>query len=158
MLFIDSRIGSTNRFIYSSKLNKHFISDHKHIVPATTELIELNNKWQQIIKNEKDRRRNAYLVERMEDDFIEKNDTDKNNLDGVVEDNVWSILDSYDKPLDSRCIVPVTKITVPNEISRENLAQQFTLNKNQKAAFMIITGHLDGLDTLNISMMIKPTP
>jgi len=88
MLFIDSRIGSTNHFIYSSKLNTHFTSDHKHIVPATTELIQLNNSWQRIIKDEKDRRRNACMVERMEDDFIEKNDTDKNKLDEVVEDNV----------------------------------------------------------------------
>ncbi|CAF4087034.1 unnamed protein product [Rotaria magnacalcarata] len=31
----------------------------------------------------------------------------------------------------------------------EHIAQQFTLNKNQNAAFMIITGHLDGLDKLN---------
>ena len=157
MLFIDSRIGSTNRFMYSSKVNKHFASDHKHLVRATTELIQLNNRWQRIIKDEKNRRRNACMVERMEDDFTEKNDAGKNELDGVVEDNVWSVLDSYDSLLNFKCIVPVTKITVPNEITRENIAQQFTLNKNQTAAFMIIIGHLNGLDKLNISMMIKPT-
>jgi hypothetical protein len=154
MLFIDSRIGSTNRFIYSSRLDKPLTSDHKHLVPATTELIQLNNKWQRIIKDEKDRRRNACMVERIEDDSTEKNDKDKNELDGAVENNLWAIFDSYDKPLDSRSIVPVTKITVPNETTRENIAQQFTLNKNQRAAFMIITGHLDGLDKLNTSMMI----
>ena len=68
---------------------------------------------------------------------------------------MWSILDSSNKALDSGDIVSVTKITAPNEITRENIAQQFTLNKNQKAAFMIITGHLDQLDKLNISTMIK---
>jgi hypothetical protein len=157
LLFIDSRIGPTNRFIYSSKLNELFISDHKHLVPATTERIQLNNRWQRIIKDEKDRRRNALMVERIENDFVEKNDADKVELDGIVEDNVWSIFDSNNKALDSGGIVPVTKITAPNEITRENIAQQFTLNKNQKAAFMIITGHLDQLDKLNISTMIKST-
>ena len=157
ILFIDSRIGSTNHFIYSSKLNKHFTSDHKHLVPATTELIQLNNRWQRIIKEEKDRRRNTSMVGRTEDDFIEKNDTNKNEVDEGVEDNVWSILDSYDRLLNSKCIVPVTKITVPNEVTRENIAQEFTLNKNQMAAFMIITGHLDRLDKLNEGLMIKST-
>ena len=156
ILFIDSRIGSTNSFIYSSKVNKHFTSDHKHLVPATTELIHLNNRWQRTIKDEKDRRRNACMVEQMEHGFIERNSTDKNELVGAVDDNVWSVFDNYNSLLDSRCILPVTKITAPNEITRESIAQQFTLNKNQTAAFMIITGHLDGLDKLNISIMLKP--
>ena len=56
MLFIDSRMGSTIRFIYCSKLNKYFTSDHKYLIPATTELIQLNNKWQQMTKDEKDQR------------------------------------------------------------------------------------------------------
>ena len=157
MLFIDSRIGSTNHFIYSSKLNKIFTSGHIHLVAATTELTQLNNRWQRIIKDEKERRRNACILERTEDVFIETNDTDKNEPDGAIEDNIWSVFDSDDGLLNSKCIIPVTKITVPNEITRENIAQQFTLNKNQKAAFMIITGHLDGLDKLNLSMMIKLT-
>ena len=33
--------------------------------------------------------------------------------------------------------------------TRQQIARQFTLNKNQTAAFMIITGHLDGVDGLN---------
>ena len=155
MLFIDSRMGLTNRFIYSSKLNKQFTSDHKHLVPATTELIQLNNKCQRMIKDEKDRRRNACMVEQMEDGFVEKNDTVENELDGTIEDSLSSNFDSDNGLLNSRCIVPVTRISVPIEITRENIAQQFTLNKNQKAAFMIITGHLDGLDKLNEGIIIK---
>ena len=103
-LFIDSRIGSTNRFMYSSKLNEHLISDHKHLVPATTKRIQLNNRWQRIIKDEKERRRNASIVERIEYDLSEKEDTDEIELDEVVEDNMQSIFDSDHRVLDSGCI------------------------------------------------------
>ena len=156
-LFIDSRIGSTNRFMYSSKLNEHLVSDHKHLVPATAERIQLNNRWQRIIKDEKERRRNASIAERIEYDLNEKEDTDKIELDEVIEDNVQSIFDSDHRVLDSGCVVPVTKVTVPNDIARENIVQEFTLNKNQRAAFMIIATHLDGLDQLNIGIMIEST-
>jgi hypothetical protein len=56
--------------------------------------------------------------------------------------------------LNFECISSVTKVTVPTENTREHIAEQFTLNKNQKAAFTIITGHLDGLDKLNEGMII----
>lgn len=133
------------------------ISDHKRLVPATAERIQLNNRWQRIVKNEKERRRNASLVERIEYDLNEKEDTDTIELDEVVEGNAQSIFDSDHRVLDSGYIVPVTKITVLNEITRKNIAQQFTVNKNQKAAFMIIVSHLDGLDQLNIGIMIEST-
>lgn len=133
------------------------ISDHKRLVPATAERIQLNNRWQRIVKNEKERRRNASIVERIEYDLNEKEDTDTIELDEVVEGNAQSIFDSNYRVLDSGYIVPVTKITVLNEITRKNIAQQFTVNKNQKAAFMIIVSHLDGLDQLNIGIMIEST-
>ena len=37
--------------------------------------------------------------------------------------------------------------------TRQQIAREFTLNKNQTAAFMIITGHLDGVDGLNKASM-----
>ena len=37
--------------------------------------------------------------------------------------------------------------------TRQQIARDFTLNKNQTAAFMIITGHLDGVDGLNKESM-----
>ncbi len=155
MLFIDSRVGSTNRFTYSSKLNKYFTSDHKYLIPATTELIQLNNRWQRIIKDEKDQRRNVCMIGTTEGEFIEQNDIEVNELVGAVEENVPSNFHSNNGSLNFQCIVPVSRIIVPNETTREHIAQQFTLNKNQKAAFMIITGHLDGLDKLNESITIK---
>lgn len=58
-------------------------------------------------------------------------------------------LDSNNSLLNFTCITPVAKITVPSETNRKDIAQRYTLNKNQKAAFMIITGHLDGEDKIN---------
>lgn len=155
IVFIDSRIGYTNHFTYTSKVNKNFISDHRHLVPATTELIALNNKWQRIIKDERDRRRNACIVEQLEHNFIIRQDNIENELVGTVDDRVLFDHDSHSEPLNFNCIIPVTKITIPDGITRENIAQQFTLNKNQKAAFMIITGHLDGLDKLNAGIILE---
>ncbi len=74
---------------------------------------------------------------------------------GAIEDRASSNFKSDNGLVNLNCIVSVTKITVPNEVTREHISQQFTLNKNQKAAFMIITSHLDGLDKLNEGIMIK---
>jgi len=57
--------------------------------------------------------------------------------------------DNNDELLNSMYTLPVTKTTIPSETSRNDIAQRFTLNKNQKAAFMIVTGHLDGMNTTN---------
>ena len=155
MLFIDSRMGSTNRFIYCSKLNKYFTSDRKCLIPATTERIRLNNRWQQMIKDEKDRRRNICMIETTEGELIEDNDTDINEFVEGIKNNMLSNFGSDNSVLNFQCIVPVTKITIPNETTREHIAQQYTLNKNQKAPYMIITGHLDGLDKLDEGIVIK---
>jgi hypothetical protein len=148
-------MGSTKQMIYLKKLNKQINFDGKHLVPATSELIQMNKKWQRKIKDEKERRRNACMVEQADSNFIEEIDTDINELVGAVDDGASSIFDTIDGILNSKCTAPVTTIIVPTETTREDIAQQFTLNKNQKAAFMIITGHLDGLDKLNESMMIE---
>jgi hypothetical protein len=95
------------------------------------------------------------MVGTTEGESIEQNDTDINELIGAMENNMSSNFNGDNEALNSQCIVPVTKITIPNEITREDIAQQFTLNKNQKAAYMIITGHLDGLNKLNEGIVIK---
>ncbi|CAF5028883.1 unnamed protein product [Rotaria magnacalcarata] len=89
------------------------------------------------------------MMERTESTFNEQNDADVNELVGAIEENVSLNFDSNNGLLNHRCIVPVSRITLLNEKTRDHIAQQFTLNKNQNAAFMIITGHLDGLDILN---------
>ena len=138
--------------MYSSKVDKEVLPDHEHLVPATSELIRLNNTWQRKIK---ERIRNACIGERLQEDHIENTDNAENGLVPPIEDNISSDLNNNNESYSSTNIIPVTKIAVPNEITRENIAAQFTLNKNQKAAFMIITGHLDGLDVLNEGMIIQ---
>ncbi|CAF1653105.1 unnamed protein product, partial [Adineta ricciae] len=145
----NSHVNATNRFTYLSKVDKEILYDHEHIVPATSELIQLNNTWQRKIKEQKERIRNACIGERLQEDHIENTDNADNGLVPPIEDNISSDLNNNNETYSSTNIIPATKIAVPNEITRENIAAQFTLNKNQKAAFMIITGHLDGLDVLN---------
>ena len=124
---------------------------------ATRDLLQLNSRWQRLIKEEKERRRNALIAEPMPNESIEKNDIDINEFLGTIEDNTSSSLRNDDELLSYRPIIPVTKISVPNEVSREQIVQQFTLNKNQRAAFSIITGHLDGLDKLNEGILRMKT-
>lgn len=67
----------------------------------------------------------------------------------AIDSDTPSHFENDDLLLDFICTIPVTKITIPSEITRNDVAERFTLNKNQKAAFMIITGHLDGMDKIN---------
>lgn len=146
---------STNHSIYRSKQNDNQIEfNQKYLVVATNDLLQLNSKWQRLIKEEKERKRNALTIEPMTNEFIEKNATDINELFGTIEDNASSGVRDNNDMLNFRHITPVSKINVPSEVTREQIAQQFTLNKNQKAAFLIITGHLDGLDKLNEGILI----
>ncbi len=90
----------------------------------------------------------------IENEYVEQNDTIENHLGGGVDNRLSSISLNDDEALNFECILSVTKVTVPVENTREHIAEQFTLNTNQKAAFMIITGHLDGLDRLNEGMIM----
>jgi hypothetical protein len=118
-------------------------------VPATNELIQLNNKWQRQIKDEKERRRNACISASMENNCMEQNDTEENQILETTDAGMLSNYDNNDQSLNFMYTTPVTKIAIPGETTRNDIAQRFTLNKNQKAAFMIITGHLDGIGTMN---------
>jgi len=109
----------------------------------------LNNKWQRQIKDEKERKRNACMIATMENTFREQNDIDENQAFGAIDAGMLANFDSNDELLNSLYILPVITTTMPSETSRNDIAQRFTLNKNQKAAFMIVTSHLDGMDKAN---------
>ncbi len=85
-------------------------------------------------------------------EYVEQNDTIENQLGEGVDNALSSICLNDKEVLNFNCVLSVTKVAVPVENTREYIADQFTLNKNQRAAFMIITGHLDGLDRLNEGM------
>lgn len=133
-------------------MNKEANCSQKHLVPATTELILLNNRWQRAIREEKEQKRNAFMMVGMGNEYVEQNDTIENQFGEGVDNALSSICLNDKEVLNFNCVLSVTKVTVPIENTREYIADQFTLNKNQKAAFMIITGHLDGLDRQNEGM------
>ncbi len=133
-------------------MNRQTSYDQKHLVPATTDLILMNNRWQRRIKEQKEQKRNTFMMVGIENEYVEQNETIENQLGGAVDNALSSICLNDDELLNFECILSVTKVTVPVENTREYIVEQYTLNKNQKAAFMIITGHLDGLDRLNEGM------
>ena len=152
---LNLHIGLKNYPINNAVLNEGTNYDKKHLVAATTELILLNNRWQRAIKNEKEQKRNAFMMIGMGNEYIEQNDTIENQI-GEGTDNTLPSISANDKEVLNFDHVPsVTKVTIPVENAREHIADKFTLNKNQKAAFMIITGHLDGIDRLNEGMYMQ---
>jgi hypothetical protein len=146
---IDSDTGSTKSLTYTAKQSKHISIDQRYLVPATTELIQLNNKWQRQIKDEKERKRNACMIESIENASREQNDIDENQTSGAIDADMLENFDNNDELSNSMYTLPVTTTTIPCDTSRNDIAQRFTLNKNQKAAFMIVTGHLDGMNKTN---------
>jgi hypothetical protein len=112
----------------------------------------MNNRWQRRIKEQKEQKRNTFMMVGIENEYVEQNETIENQLGGAVDNALSSICLNDDELLNFECILSVTKVTVPVENTREYIAEQYTLNKNQKAAFMIITDHLDGLDRLHEGM------
>lgn len=152
-MFITSHIGlqkgSINLLADNGVLNKYINHGQNYLVPATAELILLNNRWQRRIREEKEQKRKTLMMIEMENDSAEQNDTIENQLCDDGDIMLSSVRLSNGESLDFRSIVPVAKVIVPVENTREYISEQFTLNKNQKAAFMIITGHLDGLNRLN---------
>ncbi|CAF1202328.1 unnamed protein product [Adineta ricciae] len=140
---------SPKSLMYPTKRGKPVNIYQKYLIPATTQLIERNNKWQRQIKDEKERRRNACINISNENTFRDRNNIDEDQTVGVIDASMLANFGYNDDPLNTMYTLPVTKITIPSETSRNDIAQQFTLNKNQKAAFMIITGHLDGMNKKN---------
>lgn len=154
MSYKDSRMGSSQSLAGTTQRDLQISIDRRYLVPATAELIQLNNKWQYQIKGEKERRRNACIIASMQNNFTEQNDIENQTLRAIDADTL-STFDNVDEPLTSICNISVTKISMPSQAARNDIVQRFTLNKNQKAAFMIITGHLDGMDNINAGNMIK---
>ncbi|CAF1304750.1 unnamed protein product [Adineta ricciae] len=143
------RLGSTTSLTYATKQNKHISIDRKYLTPATKELILLNNKWQRQIKDEKERKRIASMIANGEMNLRHQNDMDENETFGAYDTGILLNSHNNEELLNSMHTLPVTETTIPSATSRNDKAQKFTLNKNQKAAFMIVTGHLDGLDKRN---------
>lgn len=123
-----------NQFIdHANQLLVPFIS-------ATPNLIRLNTKWQEQLKTEKERIRRGLITGNYDkaDDTLDLH-TAKDSVVTVVNPDNYNNnnFENYGS------IIPVVSVTT-NFPTQKTIADEFTLNKEQRAAFMIITSHLDG--------------
>jgi hypothetical protein len=153
-LLIDIGVEPTKNLIYTRKSNKLVSQNQKHLVPVTDELMKLNYRWQRKINEEKDRWRNIYINEEDNNVVIEQPDKANDQLFiKSLEDSLSYGNSGVSSSFDS--IQPVSTVIDTSSRSQEQLASDFTLNKNQKAAFMIITSHLNGVYGMNAGKVIE---
>ena len=126
-----------------SSFNETMEYSNQQLVPfvsATPNLIRMNTKWQEQLKTEKERVRRGLITGNYD------------QQDGILDlyaatDAVVTVIDSNNYNSNNlenyEPILPVVSVTtnVPNQRS---IADEFTFNREQRAAFMIITSHLDG--------------
>jgi len=108
---------------------------------ATKNLVHLNKKWQEQLKTEKERARRTLITG--------NHDTADDSLDVHVAKHAMvtvmnPISDNNNSNLENDgSILPVVSVAT-NVPTQKSIADEFTLNREQRAAFMIITSHLDG--------------
>ena len=72
------------------------------------------------------------MIETTEGELIEQNDTGINEFFEGIDDNMLSNFGSDNSILNFQCIVPVTKITIPNETTRGILHNNTHLIRTKK--------------------------
>jgi hypothetical protein len=151
-----TQINSKYYFHVNSKIKKNdgkfivargqsFLSEsyNQQLVPfisATPNLVRLNTKWQEQLKTEKERAGRDLMT----GNYDRKDDT----LDfDAAEDAVVTVVNpNYNNQSNFEnygSILPVTSVTTSFP-TQKSIADEFTLNTEQRAAFLIITSHLDG--------------
>ncbi|CAF1635203.1 unnamed protein product, partial [Adineta ricciae] len=110
-------------------------------VPSTLDLVRLNTKWQEQLKIERERvRRNLITGKNYR--------TDNNSNNDDMEDTVVTLINSTSSNIDMshnyNSILPVASVISTTYCNQKTIVDQYTLNREQRAAFMIITNHLDG--------------
>ncbi|CAF1225253.1 unnamed protein product [Rotaria sordida] len=109
-------------------------------VSATSNLIRLNTKWQQQLKAEKERLRRSLITSNYD------NSDDTLEYDSVIDAIVTLINpNNYNSNTfeNYSSIPPVISLTTSYS-TQKSIADEYTSNREQRAAFMIITSHLDG--------------
>ncbi|CAF1362719.1 unnamed protein product [Rotaria sp. Silwood1] len=107
---------------------------------ATPNLIRLNTQWQEQLRNEKEWVRRGLITGHYDkaDDTLDLH---------AVKDAVVTVVNPSNDNKNSfenyGSTIPVVSITT-NFSTQKIIADEFTLNKEQQAAFIIITSHLDG--------------
>jgi hypothetical protein len=109
-------------------------------VSATPKLIQLNIKWQEQLTTERERVRRSLITGQFNriDDILNLDDA-RDAVVTVVNPNNYTTnsFENYGS------ILPVVSIKT-NVTTQKTIVDEFTLNRAQRAAFMIITSHLDG--------------
>ena len=128
---------------YQSSLSESIDHTDQQLVPfisSTPNLVRLNIKWQEQLKTEKERARRNLMTGNYDktDDTLDYHAA-KDAVVTVVNPNNYNRnnFENYDS------ILPVTSVT-SSFPTQKSIADEFTLNREQRAAFMIITSHLDG--------------
>ncbi|CAF1490850.1 unnamed protein product, partial [Rotaria sordida] len=117
-------------------------------VSATSNLIRPNTKWQQQLKAEKERIRRSLITGNYD------NSDDTLEYDSVIDAIVTLINpNNYNSNTfeNYSSIPPVISLTTSYS-TQKSIADEYTLNREQRAAFMIITSHLDGDKRCRTSM------
>jgi hypothetical protein len=124
-------------------LNEEILHVGQQLAPfvsATSEHVRLNAQWQEQLKSERERVRRSLLTGNYgkEDDTLDLN---------AVENAVVTVINPNHHTTNEfqnyGSILPVASVTSQLP-SQRSVADEFTLNREQRAAFMIITSHLDG--------------
>jgi hypothetical protein len=142
----DSVLDRSKPWTYTKRSNERIICDRQFLIPATAELIQLNKKWQRQITEEKEQKRNACINEDDNGDYAMQSVADADQSMTMVEAATLLNFGDDEVSFDSVYTHSVKAISLSAGPTRQQIAREFTLNKNQTAAFMIITGHLDGVD------------
>ncbi|CAF4052892.1 unnamed protein product [Adineta steineri] len=142
-------VEKVGRFTHTRKNSQSLVNessrDHfQQIVPfvsVTPNLVRLNTKWQVQLKTEKERVRRSLITGKYDktDDTLDY-DSIQDALVTMVNSNNYNIntLNNYTQ------ILPVASVTTTSYSTQHSIIVEYTLNREQRAAFMIITSHLDG--------------
>ena len=109
--------------------------------PATSNLVRLNRKWREQLKEERERIRRGLMTGAYDkDDFGVLNLSSARSAVAAV----ITLGDINTKFYENYALIhPVIPVEA-NFPTQKSIANEFTLNREQLAAFMIITSHLDG--------------
>ncbi|CAF1100332.1 unnamed protein product [Rotaria sordida] len=144
------RFNHTNTY-YQSSLDISIDRTNRQLIPflcATPHLVQLNAKWQKQLKIEKERVRRSLIIGNY--------DKDDDTLDlFAIRDAVVTVVNPNNYSTNNfenyGSILPVLKV-IHNFPTQASIINEFTLNREQRAAFMIITSHLDGDNRCRISI------
>ncbi|CAF4135694.1 unnamed protein product, partial [Adineta steineri] len=152
-------VEKVGRFTYTRKNSQSLVNessrDHfQQIVPfvsATPNLVRLNTKWQEQLKTEKERVRRSLITGKYDktDDTLDY-DSIQDALVTMVNSNNHNIdiFDNYTQ------ILPVASVTTTSYSTQQSIIVEYTLNREQRAAFMIITSHLDSDKERHIGILM----